>query len=230
MIMLSYLNLPIIVYGAVFAVLGLIIGFYLPFLAKKINIYKLKNYDRKYESKYEYKKFIPFITGILLSIFSFLGTLIYPLFTMILVFILLILGITIALVDMKIRIIPNELVLLLFVIGLAFRIKEDGIKGILNSLIALLIVIAILAIASIITYTLKGDIGAGAGDFKLMLAISVVTGFPGLTYFLIGLAISLIAYFIHGIIRKKITLTKTFPMAGPIIVGLIFYLLNTLII
>ena len=222
----SYLLLPIIISRVLFTIIGLIIGFYLPSLATVINKYKLNKYDREYDIEHEYKGYLPFITALLLSVFAFIGTYIYSSLLMILVMLFLILAIVVTLVDMKIRLIPNEFVIGIFILGIIFRLIEEGTKGFSSAFVSFVIVLGLLIFTSAITYFLKGSPGAGAGDLKLMAALSVATGFPGVGYFLFGMSIALIIYVIYGTLTKKLTLGSAFPMSGPIMVGFVFYLLH----
>ena len=230
MMLSSYLLLlPILIPRVLFTVIGILIGFSLPFLATSINKYKLNKYDREYDIEHEYKGYLPFITALLLSVFVFIATFIYSVPIMIPVFIFLSLAIVVTLVDMKIRLIPNEIVIGIFVLGILFRFLEEGVTGLLNSFIAFLIVLGLLLLTSAVTFLIRRTFGAGAGDLKLMAVIAVAAGIPGVLYFLIGMSVALIIYVIYGTLTKKLTLGSAFPMSGPIMAGFVYYLLHEII-
>lgn len=128
------------------------------------------------------------------------------------------------LVDIEIRIISNEMVLLLLVSGVIYRIISGGAESLLGSLGALAIVIAIFGGSALISKRLMKDIGIGAGDLKLAMAIAITVGYPEVYTFLFGLAIAVGLYCVAGLKLCLLTRKSTFPMCGHIMAGFLFVL------
>lgn len=129
-----------------------------------------------------------------------------------------------ALVDHRIRMIPNELVLLLLALGLAYRITVAGVAGLPRSLLASLITAGVFLLAAAITYFLKKDVGIGAGDLKLAVTISFIIGLSGIYLFLFGMVAAMLLYCLGGLLSRRLTVSSTFPMCGQIMAGFIFTL------
>lgn len=221
--LLSYL-LPITMPKIIISIIGLIIGFSMPVVATLVNKYKLNKYDREYDEDHEYKGYTSFVTAVLLFFLFYIAASIYEVPAILIVLVLLTLAVIGTLVDMKIRLIPNELVLIILILGITLRILTEGFAALKGSLIALLLVVVIFGITAGITYMIRGSAGVGAGDFKLMSVIAITLGMPGVVYFLIGMSIALVFYVIYGTITKKLTLGSAFPMCGPIMVGFVYAL------
>lgn len=139
----------------------------MPFFATSINKYKLNKYNREYDIEHKYKGYLPFITALLLFVFVFMATFIYSVPVMIPVFIFLSLAIVVTLVDMKIRLIPNEIVIGILISGILFRFLKEGATGLINSFIAILIVLGLLLLTSAVTFLIRRTFGAGAADLKV---------------------------------------------------------------
>ncbi|MCI0503065.1 MAG: prepilin peptidase [Fusobacteria bacterium] len=221
--LLSYL-LPVTMPKIIISIIGLIIGFSMPVVATLVNKYKLNKYDREYDEDHEYKGYTSFVTAVLLFFLFYIAAAIYKMPVLLIVMIMLMLAVIGTLVDMKIRLIPNELVLIILILGIAFRILSVGFASLKGSLIALVLVIVIFGITAGITYMIRGSVGVGAGDFKLMSVIAIAVGIPGVVYFLIGLSVALVVYVIYGTLTKRLTLGSAFPMCGPIMVGFVYSL------
>ena len=135
-------------------------------------------------------------------------------------------------VDHMIRIIGNEMVGIMLIVANIYRVMDGGFKSLLGSLLAIVCVIAYFALADLIVRLHHGQRGVGMGDVKLAMVIAVAVGFPGIYYFVIGMAIAVL-YVVLSRILKNIYLWKqvfnpnnTFPMCGPIMVGLLFTIIQ----
>lgn len=125
------------------------------------------------------------------------------------------------LVDYRIRIIPNELVLLVFILGLFFNLTEGGAGKLFPSIVSCLCTFALFLLTARITYCFVKSIGVGAGDVKLASASAFAVGVDRLSWFYLGIAVSLLIYILVGLYLKKMKVGSTFPMGGQIMAGLI---------
>lgn len=131
-------------------------------------------------------------------------------------------------VDNRIRIIANEMVALIAGMGIIYRISYgDPLGQLLNSLLAVAFMVVLLLISLKIGQWLKlSSLMLGAGDFKLLLAVALVSGYPGVQTALLNMAVALLVFITAGIVTKRLTLYSTFPMAGFIFFGLWTFLLQ----
>lgn len=125
------------------------------------------------------------------------------------------------LVDYRIRIIPNELVLLVFLLGLFLNLTEGGAGRLVSSVISCLCTFVLFLLTARITYCFVKSMGVGAGDVKLASAAAFAVGASRLSWFYLGIAVSLLAYIMVGIYLGKIKIGSTFPMGGQIMAGLV---------
>lgn len=125
------------------------------------------------------------------------------------------------LVDYRIRIIPNELVLLVFLLGLLLNLTEGGAGQLISSVISCLCTFALFLLTARITYCFVKSMGVGAGDVKLASAVAFAVGASRLSWFYLGIAVSLLAYIFIGFYLKRIKIGSTFPMGGQIMAGLV---------
>lgn len=131
-------------------------------------------------------------------------------------------------VDNRIRIIANEMVAAIATLGIVYRVVSgDPVGQLLSSLLAVAFMIVLIFISLKIGQWLKlSSLMLGAGDFKLLLAVALVSGYPGVQITLINMAAALLVFITIGIVTKRLTLYSTFPMAGFIFFGFWTFLLN----
>lgn len=131
-------------------------------------------------------------------------------------------------VDNRIRIIANEMVAAIAALGIVYRVVSgDPVGQLLSSLLAVAFMIVLIFISLKIGQWLKlSSLMLGAGDFKLLLAVALVSGYPGVQITLINMAAALLVFITIGIVTKRLTLYSTFPMAGFIFFGFWTFLLN----
>lgn len=128
-------------------------------------------------------------------------------------------------VDRLIRIIANEMLWVILAAGLTYRIHSGGLIGLMGSAGAMALVIAIFGLTMIFTYVRKGTAGVGMGDVKLAMIIAITVGFPGVFYFLTGMACVIGFYCVAGIKYGFLVRESTFPMCGHIMAGFLIALL-----
>lgn len=128
-------------------------------------------------------------------------------------------------VDRLIRIIANEMLWVILAAGLTYRIHSGGLIGLMGSAGAMALVIAIFGLTMIFTYVRKGTAGVGMGDVKLAMIIAITVGFPGVFYFLTGMACVIGFYCVAGMKYGFLVRESTFPMCGHIMAGFLIALL-----
>lgn len=121
--------------------------------------------------------------------------------------------------DNRYRIIANEITFPLMFIGMILNLAGAGIRGVLGSLLSALIG-ALLCLAAAAVTRKSGAVGAG--DVKLMVASALICGYPGFTYVLFFMAVSMGIYCVIGLMTRRMTLQSYFPMGGFIAAGMVF--------
>lgn len=134
-------------------------------------------------------------------------------------------AVSVSLTDISLRIIPNESVILMLLLGLIYRLLFDGFSGLMNSLLALGLTIVIFGGSSALFFFMKKQIGLGAGDLKWAMVISIIVGYPGLLWFLCGMAAAVLIYVFVGMLRKRFLMADYFPMAAHLSCGFLLALL-----
>ncbi len=196
--------------------LGFISGLLIPEVSEEIIAYKLKKKGREVPEPLKLNKLLLAVPNALLfALAAWLMPLPEALITCIFGYIALVA----AVIDYRIRIICNEMVLLIFVLGIVYRVINGGVGSLLGSLGAFAIVLVVFGGAAVITRLIANDIGVGAGDIKLAMAIAVTVGFGGIFYFLGGIALAIGAYSIIGLNMHLLTTKSTFPMCAHIMFG-----------
>lgn len=135
------------------------------------------------------------------------------------------LGLVIAFIDIKIRIIPNELVLTMFVVGVIFQAIYYGLHEVLGSVACMIFIMVVFTAVAIF----MGFGKVGAGDVKLAGAIGFSLGYPLVVVAMLTMAVVLLLYIVTGLAIKKIKLTTMLPLAPFLIVGYVFSLLTLII-
>ncbi|WP_159442043.1 prepilin peptidase [Clostridium sp. Marseille-P2415] len=128
-------------------------------------------------------------------------------------------------VDAFIRIIANEMLWVILAAGLCYRIYLGGPRALWGSAGALLIVIAVFGMTILFTFVRKGTPGVGMGDIKLAMIIAITVGWPGVFYFLTGMAGAIGIYCLAGMKCGFLARDSTFPMCGHIMAGFLIALI-----
>lgn len=212
-----------IIITILFSIIGLVTGYKIPDISNRIIEYK----KRKKSFETNESKELSNILKLLICLFNFaawIATGLYTdnIFTALLIGIQITLGLIIAVIDIKIRIIPNELVLTLIILGITFQTVNFGFKHILGAIISM-------AAVMIIFTAVAGFMGfgkVGAGDVKLAGAIALALGYPLIITAVGIMAIVLLAYILAGLVLKKIYLSTMLPLAPFLSAGYILALLT----
>lgn len=201
-----------------FLLAGLASGYIVPGLAQKIIKYKCTKRQQSIPV-FNLPRWQQLIIMLVSTVLFALAGWKMPVPEALLVCSFVLMALTATVIDIKIRIIANEMVLLLLVLGLIYRITVGGVHSLLGSLVALALVMAVFIGTSFINKLLRGSYGVGAGDIKLAMAIAITVGYSTVFYFLIGMALAVGGYCLAGMRLGLLTPKNTLPMCGHIMVG-----------
>jgi leader peptidase (prepilin peptidase)/N-methyltransferase len=208
----------------VFAIIGLYTGYIIPKLSLKIIQYKKKTNSIGSE---EVQLFDNRIINIFIILFNgaawcFTAYTAESLFAAVLICVQISLGIIFAYIDIKIRIIPNELILVLLTLGIIYQSFNYGLEGILGSIICMVFIMIVFT--ALATFMGLGKVGAG--DVKLAGAIGFALGYPSVVTAMGAMATVLLSYILIGLALRKIRLTTMLPLAPFLVAGYIFALVT----
>lgn len=201
------------------ALVGCVGGFLVPMLTQKFIDYKGRQKNRMMPKQPQY---MSIWCKVICAVFSMLGLGVcgyfQPSWTLLVVSaVIWILGMVVLLMDIRIRIIPNEAVLGFLVLSIVFRVIVSGWLGLLNSLITMIITM-------VIWTSLGGVLGfgkVGAGDVKLCGVIGFMYGYPSVVVPVLVMAISMLLFCVGGLLIRKITLKTMFAMGPYIVIGML---------
>ncbi|HBC32333.1 MAG TPA: hypothetical protein DC024_13960 [Clostridiales bacterium] len=213
-----------IIITILFSIIGLVTGYKIPDISNRIIEYK----KRKKAFETNESKELSSILKLLICLFNLAawaatGLYIDNIIAALLIGIQITLGLIIAVIDINIRIIPNELVLTLIILGITFQTMIDfelnNILGAIISMVAVMIIFT--AVAGFMGF---GKVGAG--DVKLAGAIALALGYPLIITAVGIMAIVLLTYILVGLALKKIYLSTMLPLAPFLSAGYILALLT----
>lgn len=118
-------------------------------------------------------------------------------------------------VDLRIRLIPNEMILFLLLAGVVFRWSMGGLPSLLASLGCLVAMIFVFSIVAHFT----GFGMVGAGDVKLAGVMGLILGYPGILSGLLVLCMVFLLFTAIGLLTKRITLRTMVPLAPFLMAG-----------
>ncbi len=202
------------------ALLGVAAGLFIIPLSEKVAAYKL---SFKHE---ELKESAFFSAWTVLIAFALLNGAVWYLLarcfvswpSLILACVIGFLAITVAIIDARIHIIPNEAVIILAVLGLALQTLLFGFKkGLLFSFLTMLGAMLVFITIGLIIGLSK----VGAGDVKLAGAMGAVLGLSGIAAGLAVMAVTILAFILIGLLVNKINLKTMFPYAPFLSAGIV---------
>lgn len=209
--------------SAIIRIAGLFMGYMIPEISNKIIEYK-KGKDNVITSKEKlYVNILLCIVNGIVWFYSFYN--VNNIFYALLIAIQITLGLIVAYIDVKIRIIPNELVLSMIVLGIIFQIIYFGFKGLLGAIISMIVMMIVFtAVAGFVGF---GKVGAG--DVKLAGAMGLSLGYPLIITAIGIMAVALLGFILTGMALKKIFLSTMLPFAPFMIIGYIAALVSLII-
>lgn len=208
-----------------YIIFSIILGLSIPSISFKLIEYKCSKSNLEVPKVFSKAIYI-YISLIIGSIGFIIGALDVAVYVYIFTIILIGISLSISLIDLKISIIPNEMLLIIFFVGIIFRFFIGGFSGIINSFIGAGIMAIFFGISTIIFGTSK----LGAGDIKLATVSGFIASFEYLSTLLFMMALSIGIVCTIGLISKKLKRTDMIPFAGFIIFGMDMALLQGLIL
>lgn len=208
-----------------YIILSIILGLSIPSVSYKIIEYKCSKLNL--EVPKVFSRAIYVYISLIMSVLGFIiGVLELKVYISILALILIGISLIVSLVDIKLNIIPNEVLGVIFFLGIVFRFSIGSFSGIINSFIAAVIMTLFFGISMIIFGTSK----LGAGDIKLGAVSGFIASFEYLSTLLFMMAVSIGLVCTIGLLSKKLKRTDMIPFAGFIIFGMDVALLQALIL
>ncbi len=207
----------------IFALISAYIGYLIPKLSLKLIEYKkkIKHIDNQEAQLFDSR------INILIILFNtftwgFTAYAAESLFAAVLICVQISLGIIFAYIDIKIRIIPNELILVLLALGITYQTFNYGLEGIIGSIICMVFIMIVFT--ALATFMGLGKVGAG--DVKLAGAMGFALGYPSVVTAMGAMAAVLLGYILIGLALRKIRLTTMLPLAPFLVAGYIFALVT----
>ncbi len=208
---------------AAFTAAGIAAGFLLPDIAQKLAFNKCQKKgktlvpDRRYTGL-PLKLLLMMLNGTAWLISSILSE---SILAAALVSLLLTSAVLIAVTDLRLRIIPNELVLFMAASGLAFQSVRFGFIALLTTLFSMAAMMVLFSAVAGFT----GFDKVGAGDVKLAGVMGLALGYPGIITGLIVMSAAFLAFTAVGLFIKKLTLKTMVPFAPFMMTGMAVALL-----
>lgn len=208
--------------GLISGIIGILLGLGIYPGTKRIMIYKLQSRQLEYlANKLDHmpmRVLIIVLNGLCWGIAGLYGE---SIFQILMVGVLASFAIAFAFIDLKIHLIPNEMVLGMLAIGILYQTFHYGWKAMGIGLLGLIIAGAAFMILGLIIGLEK----VGAGDVKLAAVMVAVLGYPFMLYALLGMSVLLIGYIAIGIAIGKMTHVTMFPFAPFMMAGQILALM-----
>ncbi len=208
--------------GLIAGIIGIIVGIGIYPAAKAIMIHKLKSRKLEYTASkldhWSMRIIIIVLNSLSWGIAGLFGE---GIFQILMVALLSSFAIAFAFIDLKIHLIPNEMLLGMLVIGVLYQTIHYGWKAMGIGLVGLIITGAAFMILGLVIGLEK----IGAGDVKMVAVMAAVLGYPFILYALLGMSVLLIGYIIIGISMGKLTHVTMFPFAPFMMAGQILALM-----
>lgn len=143
----------------------------------------------------------------------------------ILISLIITLGIVISIIDIRIRIIPNELVLTLILAGIVYQLIGFGAKSLFIGFCCMIVIMALFMILGAVMGLEK----IGAGDVKLAGAMALVLGFPNIFTGMLFMALVILGYCFIGFSLYKLSLKSMFAYAPFMMSGMVIAMIVMLL-
>lgn len=213
-------------YIILFGILGIVFGFKIVDISYKIMEYKRKDTNNIKGVRFLDSNYMKIILCLFNGVTCIISVIrVENIFAACLISILITIGIIIAYIDLKIRIIPNEIVLTLIIVGILLQTIYFGPKALISAFVSMIVMMVVFT-------SVAGFVGfgkVGAGDVKLAGAMGLTLGYPLIITAIGIMAVVLLVFILIGMAIKKIFLSTMLPMAPFMISGFIFALFTLLI-
>lgn len=202
------------------AFIGIAAGLFIVPLSEKVSAYKLSFKNEKLKESAFFSAWTVLAAFALLNgaVWYLLARFYVSLPSLIIACVIAFLAITVAIIDARIHIIPNEAVIVLAVLGLTLQTIMFGFKkGLLFSFLTMLGAMLIFITVGLIIGLGK----VGAGDVKLAGAMGAVLGLTGIAAGLAVLAVTILAFILIGLLVNKLNIKSMFPYAPFLSAGIV---------
>ena len=195
---------------------GLLAGLTLTRVGEKLSAWKCKKKNREFK---EDPRFVSLWATLLCALVNAIGwgACMYVGWQVpvpaVLACIVLSLGIELILMDLRLRLIPNEILLWMLIVGVPMELMVNGLASIVPCILTTMIVFGVMSTLG----QFMGYHKIGAGDAKLAMVMSMTLGFRAMLIGLFGMSLLLLAFCIVGMMMKKLTLKSYLPL-GPFMV------------
>ena len=201
-----------------FGVAGLISGIAIPTVSDKIIQNKCIRNKKEIPDHNFWKWYTRGISIILNTIFwTLAGLFLENPVSAFLISVLCTLSILFAVIDLQIRLIPNEMVLFTMAVGGMFQLIQYGFKSFLIAIACMLGMILLFLLVGFIVGLGK----VGAGDIKLAGAMGLSLGYPAIFNGALVMSVVIIAYCFIGVWFRKLTMVTMFPFAPFMMIGMV---------
>ena len=206
----------LMMFSLVAAAAGLAAGLLLPMLSEKLSAWKCGKKGREFAAD---PRFTSALTMLACSLVNGLGWGLCWDFgsaaaaPAVLAALIWSLGVVLIVVDLRLRLIPNEVLLWMLILGVPMEVMLRGFGSLFGCVFASMMVFCLFA-------TLGKAMGLykiGAGDVKLAMVMTMTLGYPTVLTGMLGMAGSLLVFTLGGLLLRKLTLKTMLPL-GPFIV------------
>lgn len=191
-------------------------GAFLPRIIRPVLVKKLEKRGRTLEGSVQDKAvFKAGLTALAAALGAVTGYYAQDPLTAAFLGILILFSMAFALIDMRIHVIPNEMILMILPVGLLFQLYEFGWLGALKALGCMAALIVLFMILGLIFGLEK----MGAGDVKLLGAMGMVLGFPLSVWGIFIMSVLLVGFSLIGMAMGKMTHVSMIPLAPFMMIG-----------
>ncbi|MEA5050179.1 MAG: prepilin peptidase [Oscillospiraceae bacterium] len=127
-------------------------------------------------------------------------------------------SVAVAVIDVRVHLIPNELLLVIAAAGAALQVLLGGFAALLPALACMAVLMAFFVMCA---KMLGGLWYVGAGDVKLAGALGLALGYPAVLCGAMCMALTMLAFCGIGLLAKKLKKTAMIPMAPFLSLGLL---------
>lgn len=201
---------------------GTAVGFKLSDFAQTLALYKCRKKEMELpDNQHYYSAYIKLILCVLNgAVWTLSGIFSEHFMVAVLISFLFSTSVLITIIDLRIRIVPNELLLVMVVAGLTFQAVQFGLTAVLISVLCMLGMMVFFSVVA----GMVGFDKVGAGDVKLAGAMGLALGYPNIITALIIMCAVFLIFSAVGLILRKLTLKTMLPFAPFMMIGMVFSL------
>lgn len=205
-----------LIWSLIAAALGLAAGLLLPAFSQRLCEYKCKKKNRDLVPDVRFNNWMCLIpcalaNGLGWGLCWYFGSA-API-PAILAMLIWSLGVVLIVVDLRLRLIPNEVLLWMLILGVIMQVVLRGFAVMIPNIMISMLVFGLFGMLG----NFMGFYKIGAGDAKLAIVMTMSLGYPVILTTLLGFTVSLLVFCLIGLLLRKITLKSYLPL-GPFMV------------